>query len=148
MSLENGVYYIQNRKQYIGNSGEEPPNAQRVIVLPDGVQAPKWFVQKLGDDVYIIRVEEPDGSNGLAVRIDDKVFVRPEKPEPDAWRIIPDERGGKDSYIIVTAEDLTKGWVAPEEPEDQIVCQTLKVGRSFPPFYPPNETFQFSPADN
>ncbi|KAI3609344.1 hypothetical protein WG66_010624 [Moniliophthora roreri] len=117
MSLKPGLYYIQNRRRYIGSSGEEPPNAQRVIVLPDGVRAPRWLVEKLDDDRYIIKVEEPDGSHASAATVDDKIFVRVEKSE--AWYIIPDERGGKDSYVIASADERYKGWVAPEEPEDQ-----------------------------
>ncbi|ESK88375.1 hypothetical protein Moror_14761 [Moniliophthora roreri MCA 2997] len=144
MSLKPGLYYIQNRRRYIGSSGEEPPNAQRVIVLPDGVRAPRWLVEKLDDDRYIIKVEEPDGSHASAATVDDKIFVRVEKSE--AWHIIPDERGGKDSYVIASADERYKGWVAPEEPEDQILYRLLIVGPSFPPFYPPNETFQFLPV--
>ncbi|ESK86407.1 serine protease inhibitor [Moniliophthora roreri MCA 2997] len=146
MSLEPGHYYIQNRKKYIGHSDEKPPAPQRVIVLPDGVRAPKWLVEKAGNDRYIIKVEEPDGSYASAAKVDDKVFVRVERPGPDLWYIIPDERGGKGSYVITTTERYD-GWVAPEEPEDQILCRPLIVGPSFPPFYPPNETFQFSRAD-
>uniref|UniRef100_A0A0W0FIH7 Serine protease inhibitor n=1 Tax=Moniliophthora roreri TaxID=221103 RepID=A0A0W0FIH7_MONRR len=139
MPLKTGYYYIQNREQYLGHSDEEPVIPQRVIVLPGGVQAPKWYVEEVGDGQYTITI---DKARTRAVQ--DKVFaVTDLGPPPEVWYIIPDERGGENSYVITTKERY-KGWVAPEAPEDQIMCQELIVGPSFPPFYPPNETFQFS----
>ncbi|ESK81380.1 hypothetical protein Moror_3720 [Moniliophthora roreri MCA 2997] len=142
MPLETGYYFIQNRKKYLGHSDEEPLLPQRVIVLPGGVEAPKWFVEKVDDNLYIIKIDDHP-----TAKIDDKVFaITVDRGKFDKWHIIDDERGGKNSYVITT-EERYNGWVAPEEPEDQILCRPLIVGPSFPPFYPPNETFQFFRVD-
>ncbi|ESK81379.1 serine protease inhibitor [Moniliophthora roreri MCA 2997] len=139
MPLENGSYFIQNREKYLAATDEEPLLPRRVIVLPDGVKPPKWNVKKVGDDQYTITIDE-----ARTRTIEDKVFaVTVEGPEPEVWYIVPDERGGKDSYVITTQERF-KGWVAPDEPYEQIMCRPLIVGPSDPPFYPPNETFQFT----
>ncbi|EEB95186.1 hypothetical protein MPER_05886 [Moniliophthora perniciosa FA553] len=61
MSIEPGYYYIQNREQYVGHS-DESTGPQRVIVLPEGVKAPKWKVDRVEGDRYTIQVEESDGS--------------------------------------------------------------------------------------
>ncbi|ESK87036.1 serine protease inhibitor [Moniliophthora roreri MCA 2997] len=142
MPLKTGYYYIQNRKQYLAAPEEVEIIPRRVIVLPGGAQeTPKWYVEGKGDNKYTITIDK-----ARTRAIEDKVFaVTVEGPEPEVWYIIPDERGGKNSYVITTSERY-RGWVAPDEPFGQIMCQELIVGPSFPPFYPPNETFQFSPA--
>ncbi|ESK88390.1 hypothetical protein Moror_14759 [Moniliophthora roreri MCA 2997] len=106
MPLKSGLYYIQNHGEYIGHSDEKSPIPQHIIVLPGGVQAPKWLIENidLDNNHYIIRIEEPDGSFTEATQVDNKIFVRALKPDPDTWYIIPDEQGGKDSYVITTLE--------------------------------------------
>ncbi|ESK87035.1 serine protease inhibitor [Moniliophthora roreri MCA 2997] len=138
MPLETGPYLIQNRGRFLDHSTEGPLIPERVIVLPETIGGPKWFVEKVGVNRYTIKSD-----NGGRTRAnEDKIFaitVFP-GPEPEVWYITPDEQGGKDSYVIRTEEGY-KGWVAPEEPENQIMCQPLIL--SDPANYPPNATFQF-----
>ncbi|EEB99950.1 hypothetical protein MPER_00237, partial [Moniliophthora perniciosa FA553] len=57
MPLETGYYLIQNRDKYLGASEEESLVPRRVIILPDGVEAPKWKVEKVGDNRYTITID-------------------------------------------------------------------------------------------
>ncbi|KAI3602093.1 serine protease inhibitor [Moniliophthora roreri] len=145
MSLEPGYYYIKHSKDYIGPEGGL--SSPDVRVFPEFVKhSPKWCLEKAGDDSYIFWTENPGGSYTSAAAIYAGVFVRVLIPKPQTWRIIPNERGGKDSYVIAGAYDPPRCWVAPEGSGIQILYQDLTVTGSEPPYYTPNETFQFSPA--
>ncbi|KAI3619841.1 serine protease inhibitor [Moniliophthora roreri] len=99
MPLKTGTYFIQNRRNFLGHSEDKPPAPQRVITLPGGVLAPKWFVEQVGEDLYTIKTDE-----GRTRTIEDKIFaitVYP-GPEPEVWYITPNERGGKDSYVYMS----------------------------------------------
>ncbi|ESK87051.1 serine protease inhibitor [Moniliophthora roreri MCA 2997] len=132
MPLETGYYLIQNQGKFLGASTEEPLVPRRIIVLPGGVEAPKFFVEKFGENRYAITID-----NARTRPIEDKVFaITVVGPPPELWHIKAD--GGEDSYIVETTE-RARGWISPNEPYGQIMCRELVVTPSY-------EAFQFIPA--
>jgi hypothetical protein len=64
-----------------------------------------------------------------------------EEEKAEEWIITKQERSGQ--YTIEKA-DRRAGWVAQTDLEDpQIAVRILIVGPSFPPFYPPNQLWNF-----
>ncbi|MET8543477.1 I66 family serine proteinase inhibitor [Kitasatospora sp. NPDC004799] len=78
---------------------------------------------------------------GLAA-IDGRAYaVLTPEPPTSTWRLVPDERTGKNHFVIVDeAEGFLKGLklTDPEEGDAQVEVGPVPVGRSLPPFYPPN----------
>ncbi|KAK7047235.1 hypothetical protein VNI00_006901 [Paramarasmius palmivorus] len=154
MSLEAGTYFIKNGDKFIGLAG-----GKRVVLLDEGVEAPKviylfsqdallslivssriqWKVDKKGR-AYILKVE------GYATTNANNLIWATEE-EPEQWLIVNSERNGKESFII-KSQYSPEGWVAPFEDEGpQIMYRILIVGPSIPPYYPPNEVFEFIRVD-
>ncbi|CAL9676933.1 I66 family serine proteinase inhibitor [Streptomyces sp. enrichment culture] len=76
---------------------------------------------------------------GGVTDIDGKAFavVTPE-PSAGSWKLVPDERTGKNHFVIVDAnEGFMKGLkLAESEDDTQVEVGLIPVGRSLPPFYP------------
>ncbi|KAK7047234.1 hypothetical protein VNI00_006900 [Paramarasmius palmivorus] len=145
MSLESGLYIIKNQGKYIGRNLAEDMSLlpKRIVTLPESVQAPRWEVEKKDDNKYILKCQKD-----ATVQFDNLVWAAllPE-PLPEKWCIEHVPHHGQNAYVILR-ENREQGWVVTsEEAYQQIGSKPLIVGLSEPPFYPPNEHFEFVRID-
>ncbi|KAF8645996.1 hypothetical protein AX16_007422 [Volvariella volvacea WC 439] len=139
MSLETGRYIIQNGDRGVGRNSTEDRSLlpKRVIVLPPGVRDPDWVIEKVGSDSYIIKARGAPTAN-----VENLVFaLLIEEGKAEKWKIEAVPQHGPNRYIIQT-HNCNEGWVAPEEPYEQIKCQPLIATKSLPPQYLPTEVFE------
>ncbi|KAI6042253.1 hypothetical protein EDC04DRAFT_3088697 [Pisolithus marmoratus] len=100
----------------------------------------QFIAQRVEGNVYTLTI------NGYrTVELEGRLFGAVEFP-PQEWVIT--YRKNHDAYTITRRLDAPEevGWIAPFEDEDegrQIRIGPLVVGRSYPPFYPPQELFKF-----
>ncbi|KAF9522981.1 hypothetical protein CPB83DRAFT_863648 [Crepidotus variabilis] len=142
--LPNGRYIIRSvgARKFVGRSPREDYSLlpKRVILLPDGVQAPFFEFQSTDRGTKILA-----GGNSTA-EIDRNLFavLLPEPPAED-WKIQAIPQSGKNRYII-TKSNGYEGWIVGDDsPEAQIAIRPLIIGPSEPPFYPPNEVWEIVP---
>ncbi|KAF8657092.1 hypothetical protein AX16_002279 [Volvariella volvacea WC 439] len=145
MPLTSGIYTIKNQDKPVGRYFVEDLSLlpKRVLLLPDRIpEIPRWIVEDKGNKSYILRaLGAPTG------KYKDSVYAfLIQEEDAEKWRVEPVEHLGPNKYIITT-NDGSGGWVAPEETENSIAVRPLIVGPSFPPFYPPNEVFEFIRLD-
>lgn len=139
MSLESGIYIIQSKSQggYVGRNSTEDRSLlpKKVVILPQGVEAPKWEIEKLDNGKYAFKT---GGSHTAGF---DKQLWAVLLPEPIAtkWRIEPQPRDGENTYIIVN--DDHDGWTTPSEPYFQLTVESLIATESLPPQYFPRGLF-------
>ncbi|KAI6042263.1 hypothetical protein EDC04DRAFT_3088704 [Pisolithus marmoratus] len=105
-----------------------------------GVRPPRFIVKRVEGNVYTLSI------NGYqTVELEGRLFGAVELP-PQEWVIT--YRKNHDACTIVKRLDSPEeiGWIAPIEDEDerrQIHVGPLVTGRSYPPFYPPQELYRF-----
>ncbi|KAI5983125.1 hypothetical protein EDD15DRAFT_2522355 [Pisolithus albus] len=108
-----------------------------------GVQPPRFIFRRVGDNVYTLTI------NGLQViELEGKLFAVVEG-EPQEWVVT--YRENHDAYTITKRLDSPEeiGWIAPIAGNtEQIGVGPLIVGRSFPPYYPPQELYRFDYGDD
>ncbi|KAF8642476.1 hypothetical protein AX16_009477 [Volvariella volvacea WC 439] len=142
MALTSGRYLIKNRDNYVGRALREDMSLlpKAVLLLPEGVEAPVWEVEVLEDGLVILKTR-----NSTAARQADRVVaILMEEIPAQQWKLTNDERSGPYAYIVELPHEGI-GWVAPKEPEEQLLCRPLVVKESLPPVYPSNEVFEFIP---
>ncbi|KIK12686.1 hypothetical protein PISMIDRAFT_689272 [Pisolithus microcarpus 441] len=109
-----------------------------LIERESGVQPPRFVFRRVGDDIYTLTI------NGLQVaELEGKLFA---VVEGNAQEWVVRYRENHDAYTIVKRLDSPEeiGWIAPiDDDSEQIGVGPLIVGRSFPPFYPPQELYRF-----
>ncbi|KAK7028169.1 hypothetical protein VNI00_014984 [Paramarasmius palmivorus] len=142
MSLESGRYLIKNQNKYIGRHLHESMSMlpKHIVTLPEDVQAPKvWQVEPTGDNTYILRCKD-----GIAREHSDEIYaVVLHEPHPQEWYLEHVPHHGENVYVILR-KDRQQGWIVTSDEDYQHVkCRPLLVGPSLPPFYPPNERFEF-----
>ncbi|KAG8982525.1 hypothetical protein FRB94_013340 [Tulasnella sp. JGI-2019a] len=134
MSKElNGTYTIQSVK-YGKNIGAHPDGGGTigrpipVVSVPESLIPPKWYIQKNGDNIYSLTVE-----NGTAIPIDRLVATLPQ-PGIGEWRITHSPLAGDDIYTIATVNDEELGgWVLnKDEPFAQVGIAGLIVAAADP----------------
>ncbi|KAK7448421.1 hypothetical protein VKT23_013684 [Stygiomarasmius scandens] len=138
MPLESGTYTIRSCEFNIGRPLAEDRSLlpKRIVVLPEE-QTSVWEIEKISTDTYFLKNQNSPTGN-----IDNKVAALLIMQEDAVkWRIEAIPQHGHNRYIIIT-EDRSKGWVASDEPFEQVKCQPLIVGPSVPPFYPQTEIFE------
>ncbi|KAF8643025.1 hypothetical protein AX16_009269 [Volvariella volvacea WC 439] len=143
MTLPSGMYIIRNGRHTVGRNHTEDASLlpKGVVLLPEGIQTPKWVVDNRGDG-YILKA---DGDP--TAPIDKLLFaLLMEQERAEKWKVQHVPQLGLRSYIILT-HDEREGWIAPEEPNEQIQCRPLIVMPTDPPQYPPNEVFEFIRID-
>ncbi|KAI0070849.1 hypothetical protein K474DRAFT_1712957 [Panus rudis PR-1116 ss-1] len=151
MTLEDGIYIIQNQREgkpSVGRDEREDKSLlpKKVITLPEGVLAPRWEVKKVDENKYRLSVR--GAPTGI---LDDFVFAfLTDAPSEKAenWHIQEQPQHGVNIY---TAEHRDVGWVVPMSGEayQQVAVEPLKhePGRIIPPRYYPNEIFEFIRID-
>ncbi|KAF9442996.1 hypothetical protein P691DRAFT_713846 [Macrolepiota fuliginosa MF-IS2] len=147
-----GYYYIKSvsadLKPIGRRAAEDKSLLPKAIVLnpqPAVIEKILFFIRMDDNNEYHISC-----AGGGATGIDGKLFavLMPEPPS-GTWKLVPDERH-KDHFVIIDArEGFMKGWKAPDTDEAQVDVGLVPVGRSFPPFYPPNAVWhlEYSPAN-
>ncbi|THU82753.1 serine protease inhibitor [Dendrothele bispora CBS 962.96] len=141
MSLESGIYTIRNRDNNVGRSLTEDRSLgpKRILLLPQDVKPEeiKWEIEKLDHNSYTLKIRDAPTAN-----IDNLVFaLLINKGEAEKWRIEAVPQHGENRYIITT-QDKKDGWVAPDAPDEQIICKPLTATKSQPPQYLPTEFYE------
>ncbi|KAK7448420.1 hypothetical protein VKT23_013683 [Stygiomarasmius scandens] len=142
MSLPSGTYIIRNGDKNVGRRLAEDKSLlpKQVVLLPDG-QDSTWEIENIGNDGYLLK-----NRNSPTANINDQVAaLLIDQESAEKWHLEAVPQHGENRYIITT-QDQSKGWVAPEESNEQIKCQPLISTRSFPPLYLPTEVFEIVPA--
>ncbi|ESK88374.1 hypothetical protein Moror_14760 [Moniliophthora roreri MCA 2997] len=145
MSLESGPYTIRNGGRAIGRAQREDRSLRPkgVFVLPPDVEPPVFDIEKLDSGNYTIKAK-----GAPTTQINNLVFaLLIEEERAEKWQIVHIPQHGRHKYII-QANDQVNGWVAPEDPEQQILSRPLIIFPSEPPQYPPNEIFEIIPVYN
>ncbi len=102
MALESGIYIISSRasETYIGRSETEDKSLlpKRIIVLPKGVEAPRFLVEKspISEGCYIIGARE-----GLVAEKDKLLWaflIHNAAPPTTTWLITPQPQHGPNVY--------------------------------------------------
>ncbi|KAG8996134.1 hypothetical protein FRB94_008559 [Tulasnella sp. JGI-2019a] len=143
MSLESGTYTIKNKASgtCIGRNPVEDRslNPKRVLSLPPGGDAPRWNIQKDGNDYkMMIRGASATELDGLV-----KALLMGQQGA-SKWCITPQPQHGTDMYTVEVA-DKSQGWVLPtNEPETQVAVQPLISTKSLPPQFRPNALFEIT----
>ncbi|KAF8657106.1 hypothetical protein AX16_002293 [Volvariella volvacea WC 439] len=143
MTLSNGLYLIKNGAYFVGRSPAEDLSLRpkRILLLPEGVTAPRWEVESTGEH-YILKAQgAPTTSIGGEVYA---LLVNEDGAEK--WKLEKDVKRG-DNFYVISSNNGSTGWIAPSDPEKQIACHAQIVGMSLPPTYPGNESFEFIRID-
>ncbi|KAI6114753.1 hypothetical protein EDD16DRAFT_1517605 [Pisolithus croceorrhizus] len=108
---------------------------------PD-VRPPRFIFRRVGDNIYTLTI------NGLQViELEGRLFAA---VEGSAQEWVVTYRENHDAYTIVKRLNPPEeiGWIAPIDGESrQILVGPLIVGRSLPPFYPPQELYRLEFPD-
>ncbi|KAJ3798342.1 serine protease inhibitor [Lentinula aff. detonsa] len=137
MSLETGRYLIHHGDKVVSRRFAEDRslNPKRIDLLEPSDREVTWIIEKSGDGYLLSNRGAP------TAHIKDNVFaLLIEQEQATKWTIEAVSQHGKDGYIIKTSDG--KGWVAPENVNEQIIYRTLIVGPSHPPTFPGNQIFQ------
>ncbi|KAH7908866.1 hypothetical protein BJ138DRAFT_305952 [Hygrophoropsis aurantiaca] len=144
--LEPGLYMITSLclpgGSFIGRDVHEDLSLRpkRVIVLPQGVQAPRWIVESLGKGRYRLKV-----GGAPTCEMDKELYAMLVGTEGEEWII--KHRDYHDACTIEKADEKA-GWVVPgEKPQTQIAVRPLMSQPSAPPKFPDNELFKFIRID-
>ncbi|KDR79612.1 hypothetical protein GALMADRAFT_63312 [Galerina marginata CBS 339.88] len=140
--MDSGLYIITSKMEEfpVGRNAAEDLslNPKKVIILPKGIEAPRWILQKVSDDTFIMKA----GGNYTA-NIDDKLFaVLMDEPRPTLWKVDPQFHLGENTYTVISGENPRLGWVVLD-----IAVRPLIVQPSFPPRFPPQELFVITRLD-
>ncbi|WP_378734283.1 I66 family serine proteinase inhibitor [Nocardia brasiliensis] len=152
MEIESGFYYLRNLAsgKYIGRLLAEDQSLlpKRVVSLPNQFAGQTRFLfEKMSDNGYKVTV-----NGGRLIEIDERLFAAllPE-PDPDQrWNLAQDERTGANHFVIIDPDKGFERALKDTEQEDraQLAVGFVPVGRSFPPFYPPDAVWAFERADD
>ncbi|KAG9010626.1 hypothetical protein FRB93_003894 [Tulasnella sp. JGI-2019a] len=158
MSIETGMYLISSKvnNHSIGRYPVEDRTMlpKRVMVLPQGIQAPHWIIEKKeGTDTYTMK------AGHAATAVEDGLLwvtlMDSMPPLAASWSITATPQHGENTYIIQLA-DNGAGWIVPDTNPDtnpdggdlvQIQVKRLIVLEIFPIQYPPNYLFTLIPID-
>ncbi|KIJ56044.1 hypothetical protein M422DRAFT_150632 [Sphaerobolus stellatus SS14] len=139
MSLEAGTYIIRNGNNSVGRSLLEDLSLfpKPVVLLPPSVTAEDTKINKTDSNGYVIKFRGAPSAS-----IDHRVVaLLSEGEEAGQWRIKAVPQHGPNRYIITT-QDQDDGWVAPNDPYEQLMCKPLIASLSLPPRYLPNSVFE------
>ncbi|KAJ3835256.1 hypothetical protein F5878DRAFT_693308 [Lentinula raphanica] len=154
MSIEPGKYIIRYDDNNV--SGYD---GKVVLGGPPSI----WVFDRPGDSddrrEYIITDQDGDS----VANIDGKLES---SSDTTKWIVERAEVQGDNSYMQMLVSSWLKlelegsfhsirssvygsplGWVAPENPDEQILCRVLIMFPSYPPRYPPNEVFEIVKDD-
>ncbi|KAF8889004.1 hypothetical protein BD779DRAFT_1410757, partial [Infundibulicybe gibba] len=133
--LESGKYLIRSRLRdtFVGRSLREDRSLRpKAIVSVDGPDNQTWSVESLGGDRYILSIR-----GGRTAIVQGRVFaVLLPDPQPEVWTI----RRQASGYYTIENSDRRGGWILPDE---EVLSRPLIIGPSNPPFFPPNELWEF-----
>ncbi|KDR77726.1 hypothetical protein GALMADRAFT_65624, partial [Galerina marginata CBS 339.88] len=141
-AMDTGIYIITSKVDEfpVGRNAAEDlsRDPKKVVILPKGIEAPKWILQKVSDDTFIMKA----GSNYTA-DIGNMLFaVLTDVPRPTLWKIEPQFHLGKNTYTVISSDNPILGWAVPD-----IAVRPLIVQPSFPPTFPPHELFVITRID-
>ncbi|KAF3931436.1 hypothetical protein ABW19_dt0202727 [Dactylella cylindrospora] len=149
-TLEPGLYIIRSKAfpNFIGRRNQEDMSLlpKKIMTLPEGVEAPRWEVQRHEGGPEPHYTLKAGGSH--TATIDDKLWaiLLPE-PIAERWIITAQPQHGENTYTV-EKENREGGWVIPnDEPYVQVDVRPLIVAPSLPPHFPPTELFEFVRID-
>ncbi|MBZ4016255.1 I66 family serine proteinase inhibitor [Streptomyces purpurogeneiscleroticus] len=91
-------------------------------------------------------------AGGGVAGIDGRAFaVLTPEPPAGSWKLVSDEARGENHFVIIDAvEGFGKGLklADPEEADAQVEVGFIPVGKSLPPFYPPNAVWVLDPSED
>ncbi|KAJ3711018.1 hypothetical protein C8R42DRAFT_728952 [Lentinula raphanica] len=136
MSIEPGKYIIRYDDNNV--SGYD---GKVVLGGPPSI----WVFDRPGDSddgrEYIITNQDGDSIANIDGKLESS-------SDTTKWIVERAEVQGDNSYIIRSSVyGSPLGWVAPENPDEQILCRVLIMFPSYPPRYPPNEVFEIVKDD-
>ncbi|KAG8996129.1 hypothetical protein FRB94_008554 [Tulasnella sp. JGI-2019a] len=147
MSIESGLYIVVNKANG-HNIGRYPVEdrsllPKRVMVLPQGVQAPMWIIEKKPDSNYTMKAGGAPASTQNSLLFVSLIDGIP--PPAASWCITATPQHGENTYII-ELDDKSAGWVVPDTNPDggdlvQVQVKPLISTKSMPPQYPATELF-------
>ncbi|KAH7927791.1 hypothetical protein BV22DRAFT_1127107 [Leucogyrophana mollusca] len=144
--LEAGLYMITSPclhgGSFIGRDLNEDRSLgpKKVVVLPVGVEAPKWIVEPMGKGRYKLKV-----GGAITCEMKQELYAMLIGLEGEEWMI--KYRDYHDAYTIEKANEKA-GWLVPDmKPFTQIAVRPLQSQPSAPPKFPDSELWKFIRID-
>ncbi|KAH7914247.1 hypothetical protein BJ138DRAFT_434388 [Hygrophoropsis aurantiaca] len=144
--LESGLYMVTSPclpgGSFVGRDVREDFSLRpkKVIVLPQGVQAPRWIVESLGKGRYRLKV-----GGAPTCEMNKELYAMLVEAQGEEW--IVTHRDYHDACTVEKA-DGKSGWVIPKEtPYTQIAVRPLQSQPSAPPKFADNELWKFIRID-